>query len=102
MWDICTKCAKNVRFSTNISHIYLQRRGKLLEIVDEEQQTVGDVHLTDAGIEVNAEQIHVGVELLDAAFHTSGDDVVGDATERLERDDVIDTVFGKFRHLGRE
>ena len=94
---------------TRISHHYVKKiqtsdkfHSKSLQVVDEEQQAVGDVDLAHAGVEVDAEQVHVGIDLLDATLHAARDDVVGNAAERLQRDDVVHAHLGKFGHLGSE
>jgi len=56
-------------------------------------QAVGDIGIGSAGIEVEEEQGEVGVMFFVTVLNAFADDMVGDAAERLERDDLVDAVF---------
>ena len=61
----------------------------------EEQQTVGDVDIAHAAVEIQREQMHVWMELLDATLEAFGYNMVGYAAKRLEADDMVDALLGQ-------
>ena len=66
----------------------------MFQVGNEQQQPVEDVDVADASVEVEGEQIQLRIELADAFLHAFRDDVVGDAPEGLQADDVVYAVSG--------
>ena len=58
-------------------------------------ETVEDVGLGGAAVEVEEKQVELRIYLFEPFFHSFGDDMVGDTAERLQADDVGDPVFGQ-------
>ena len=52
-------------------------------VVQEEVHAVEEVDFTVAGVAVEEEQVHLGVEGFEAVLDAFGDDVIGDAAEGL-------------------
>ena len=62
-------------------------------------QAVEDICFGGAAVEVEEEEVDVRVELAHLLFDAFGDDVVGDAGEGLQADDVFHAFFGQRGHL---
>lgn len=62
------------------------------QAVEEEEETVCDVHGTHARIEIEAQQVQVGVEGVESSLNAFAYDVVGYASEGLQTDDVLHAV----------
>ena len=67
----------------------------LFAVFDHEVETVEDVGLGGAAVEVEEKQVELRIYLFEAFLHPLRDDMVGYAAERLEADHVVDTVFGQ-------
>ena len=62
-------------------------------------QTVGDIGIGCAGIEIEEKQRQMRVEIFVTALYTFADDVVGYAAERLQRDHFVDAVIRQVAYL---
>ena len=70
--------------------------GKLLQ---QKMQSVGDIGVGCAGIEVEEKQRQMRVEIFVTAFDSFADDVVGNAAEGLQRDHFVDAVIRQVAYL---
>ena len=64
-------------------------------------QPVENVRFGGAAVEIEEQQVHIGVKFPHLLLYSLGNDVVGDAGERLQTDDVLHTVFRQGGHLRR-
>lgn len=71
-------------------------------MVYEQQQTVGDVHVTDSAVKVQREHIQFGNNRLDPFFDALGHNMVGNAPERLQTDDIVYPLTGIRQDFGRK
>ena len=62
-------------------------------------QTVGDIGVRCAGIEIEEKQRQMRVEVLVTALYSFADDVVGYAAERLQRDHFVDAMIRQVAYL---
>ena len=62
-------------------------------------QTVGDIGIRCAGIEIEEKQRQMRVEVLVTAFDTFADDMVRNAAERLQRDHFVDAMIRQVAYL---
>ena len=74
----------------------------LPDVVGEEHQAVGDVHVAHTAVEVERKQVHLRVEGFYPFLDPFGYDVVGDAAERLQADDVVHSRAGESDDFGRQ
>jgi hypothetical protein len=59
------------------------------QVVDKEKHAVGDVHIAHAAVEVNGQHEHIGKDILELLFHAFGYNMVGYASEGLQREHVV-------------
>ena len=62
-------------------------------------QTVGDIGIGCAGIEIEEKQRQMRVEVLVTAFDTFADDMVRYAAEGLQRDHFVDAMIRQIAYL---
>ena len=60
---------------------------------------VEKVHFTHPGVSIQEEQVELGELLLKTFLHPFGDDVVGDAAERLQSKHVLNAILNKSRYF---
>ncbi len=70
-------------------------------MVDKEVHPIEEVDFAHARIRVEEEQVQLRIHLLHLLFHAFGNDVIGNAAERLQAQHIIDSVFYKGCHLAR-
>ena len=70
--------------------------GKLLQ---QKMQTVGDIGVGCAGIEVEEKQRQMRVEIFVTALYSFADDMVRNAAKRLQRDHFVDAMICQIAYL---
>lgn len=53
------------------------------KVVKEEQQTVGDIDFAHSRVEIEAQQVEVGIEIVEFLLHALGYNMIGDAAKWL-------------------
>ena len=62
-------------------------------------QTIGDIGIGCAGIEIEEKQRQMRVKVLVTAFDTFADDVIRNTAERLQRDHFVDAMIRQVAYL---
>ena len=73
-----------------------------MDIVEEEQKPVGDIHIAHSAVEIKGKQIEVRIKGLQLLFHASDNDMVGNASERLEGNHILHAAPVIGDDLGRK
>ena len=73
-----------------------ERKERLLQ---QKVQTVGDIGIGCAGIEVEEKQRQMRVEIFVTALYSFADDMVRYAAERLQRDHFVDAMIRQVAYL---
>lgn len=81
---------------------WLESIRNLLHVASEEQQSVGDVRLADASVEVERKHIELRIFAFEFLLDTSRHDVVGDTSEWLHADHVVASVLHEGDNLRRQ
>ena len=67
----------------------------LFGVVDEEVHPIEEIHLADACIGIQKEQIDLGIKFFDAFVHAFGDYMIGDTAERLQAEYIVYSILDK-------
>jgi hypothetical protein len=68
-------------------------------VIDKEMHPIEEVDFADSRIRVEEEQVQLRIYFLHLLFRALGDDVIGNAAERLQAQHIVDAVLGKGSHL---
>ena len=67
----------------------------MLLVLYQKMQPVKHIGFRSTAVEVEEQEVNVGVEFPHFLFDALGDDVVGNAGERLQTDDVFHAFLGE-------
>ena len=71
----------------------------MFAVFDHKMQSVEYVGFGGAAVEVEEQQAQLRIDLLDFFLDAFGNDVIGDAAERLQADHVLYAAFGQVANL---
>jgi hypothetical protein len=70
-------------------------------MVDKEMHPIEEVDFAHSRVGIEEEQVQLRIHFLHFLFRALGDDVVGDAAERLQAQHVADSIFDKGCNFAR-
>ena len=71
-------------------------------MVDKEVHPIEEVDLADSRVRIEEEQVQLRIHFLHLLFRALGDDVIGNTTERLQAQNIVDTILCEGCHFARD